>query len=207
MTHIELVKSNSEDEVRIRNNTEQFKNIFKKYIKRDGADTFLAWLESSDFFYAPASTRYHLSVPGGLCEHSLHVYKRLLEEIEGEGFIIDAQMNETIAIVALLHDICKANFYTVELRNKKNEYGKWIQVPYYGIEDQLPYGHGEKSVYIVSAYMKLSREEAMAIRWHMGGLDETVRGGGQSQSQAFNKFRLAVLLHIADLKATFLDEV
>lgn len=113
---------------------------------------------------------------------------------------------ETIAICGLLHDICKANFYAVEMRNRKNDQGRWEQYPFYVVDDKLPYGHGEKSVYIVSGFMRLSREEAMAIRWHMGFSDNDFKGGGYSVGNAFEKFPLAVLLHIADLQATYLDE-
>lgn len=193
----------------------EFKNEFLKRIKRPGADKLLDWLENtSDFFEAPASTRYHLAVPGGLCQHSFNVYTRLIEEFIQEKrryttdpivSLTDAEY-ERIAICALLHDVCKADFYTVELRNKKDENGKWISYPAYSIDDQCPFGHGEKSVYIISAFMKLSREEALAIRWHMGGFDESVKGGSTAQSQAFNKYTLCTLLHIADLKAAYIDE-
>ena len=113
---------------------------------------------------------------------------------------------ETIAICGLLHDICKANFYAVEMRNRKNEQGRWEQYPFYVVDDKLPYGHGEKSVYIISGFMRLTREEAVAIRFHMGFSDNDFKGGGYSVGNAFEMFPLAVLLHIADLQATYLDE-
>lgn len=192
---------------------EKFLEIYRENITRPGADKLLAWLETTDFFTAPASTRFHLSRPGGLVEHSIHVYERLSNLVTdeegypgsmfGEEFTIS---DETIAICGLLHDICKANFYTVEMRNRKNEQGQWEKYPYYVVDDQLPYGHGEKSVYIISGFMKLTREEAMAIRWHMGFSDTDFKGGGFSVGNAFGKFPLAVLMHIADLQATYLDE-
>ena len=192
---------------------EKFLEIYRKNITRPGADKLLAWLETTDFFTAPASTRFHLSRPGGLVDHSVHVYERLDNLVTdeegypgsmfGEDFTIS---DETIAICGLLHDICKANFYTVEMRNRKNEQGQWEKYPYYVVDDQLPYGHGEKSVYIISGFMKLTREEAMAIRWHMGFSDTDFKGGGFSVGNAFGKFPLAVLMHIADLQATYLDE-
>ena len=193
---------------------EKFKQIYTEHITRPGADKLLAWLESSDFFTAPASTRFHLCRPGGLVEHSVHVYERLksLYWNEYEGFfpadeIITPIQAESIAICGLLHDVCKANFYAIEMRNKKNEQGIWEQVPFYTVKDQLPYGHGEKSVYIISSFMKLTREEAMAIRWHMGGFDDSVKGGCYAMGEAYNRHPLAVLTHIADLMATHLDEV
>ena len=192
---------------------EKFLEIYRENISRPGADKLLAWLETTDFFTAPASTRFHLSRPGGLVEHSIHVYERLGNLVAdeegypgstfGEDFTIS---DETIAICGLLHDICKANFYTVEMRNRKNEQGQWEKYPFYVVDDQLPYGHGEKSVYIISGFMKLTREEAMAIRWHMGFSDTDFKGGGFSVGNAFGKFPLAVLMHIADLQATYLDE-
>ena len=188
--------------------------LYQSFVKRPGADKLLAWLETTDFFEAPASTRFHLSCPGGLVEHSIHVYHRLhdlyvseRQRAEDQPFIelLNGE-EETIAICALLHDICKANFYTVEMRNRKNEQGQWEKYPFYVVNDQLPYGHGEKSVYIISSFMKLSREEAMAIRWHMGFSDNDFKAGGFSVGNAFEKFPLALLTHMADLQATYLDE-
>lgn len=187
---------------------EKFLEIYRENITRPGSEEFLKWLESTDFFEAPASTRFHLSRPGGLVEHSIHVRERLdaLKEMEWNFHPDTAPSDETIAICGLLHDICKANFYSVEMRNRKNDQGKWEQYPFYVVNDQLPYGHGEKSVYIISSFMKLTREEAMAIRWHMGFSDTEFKGGGFSVGNAFEKFPLAVLTHIADLQATYLDE-
>lgn len=188
---------------------DKFIKAYTENITRPGADKLLAWIESSDFFAAPASTRFHLSSPGGLLEHSLHVFERMKAICANEATItpgFNEPSVETIAVCGLLHDICKANFYAVEMRNRKNDQGRWEQYPFYVVDDKLPYGHGEKSVYIISGFMRLSREEAMAIRWHMGFADNDFRGGGYSVGNAFEKFPLAVLLHIADLQATYLDE-
>lgn len=181
---------------------ERFVEAYREHIRRDGADKLLAWLEKSDFFTAPASTRFHGSYAGGLCEHSLNVHERLTQLVEDEGV-----SPETMAVCGLLHDLCKVNFYKESTRNVKNEKtGQWEKQPFYLVEDQLPYGHGEKSVYIIGGFMKLSREEAMAIRWHMGGFDEASRGGSFALSAAYEKYPLAVLLHAADLLATYMDE-
>lgn len=188
---------------------DKFIKAYTENITRPGADKLLAWIESSDFFAAPASTRFHLSSPGGLLEHSLHVFERMKAICANEATItpgFNVPSMETIAVCGLLHDICKANFYAVEMRNRKNDQGRWEQYPFYVVDDKLPYGHGEKSVYIISGFMRLSREEAMAIRWHMGFSDNDFQGGGYSVGNAFDKFPLAVLLHIADLQATYLDE-
>lgn len=193
---------------------DRFIEIYRDNITRAGADKLLNWIESTDFFEAPASTRFHLARPGGLVEHSIHVYARLRELFSSEKdrnndgpTELYPEEEETIAVCGLLHDICKANFYDVEMRNRKNAQGQWEQYPFYVVNDQLPYGHGEKSVYIASGFMKLTREEAMAIRWHMGAFDDSVKGGSYAMGGAFEKFPLALLLHIADMQATYLDEV
>lgn len=190
-----------------------FTEIFQERITRPGADKLLAWLETTDFFSAPASTRFHLSEPGGLVKHSIHVYDRLrelyLHELDRDhatAVELSDEEEETIAIVGLLHDICKVDFYGVEMRNRKNEQGQWEKYPFYVVNDKLPYGHGEKSVYIVSGFMRLTREEAMAIRWHMGFSDNDFKAGGYSVGNAFDQFPLAVMTHIADLMASHLDE-
>ncbi len=152
---------------------EEFIEIFRGTIHREGAEALLDYLENrSDFFTAPASARYHGAYPGGLCEHSLNVYHCLVDYLARprvqELYGVEASQ-ESIAIAALLHDLCKIDFYTQSFRNVKNDQtGQWEKKPFYTIDEKLPYGHGEKSVYIISGFMKLKREEAMAIRWHMG---------------------------------------
>lgn len=186
---------------------EEFERIFTANIKREGATALLEWLKKTDFFTAPASTRHHSAFEGGLCLHSVNCYNRFLNNIineYGENFQ-DIISDESVAIIALLHDVCKTNFYKEDMRNVKVD-GVWVQQPYYSIEDTLPYGHGEKSVYMISGFMKLTREEAMAINWHMGGFDARVIGGSMAMSQAFYAYPISVLLHIADIQATYLDE-
>lgn len=186
----------------------KFEELYKKYITRAGADRLLAWLETTDFFTAPASTRYHCAYEGGLVEHSINVFRRLYVLSLGDRSLMGVPgIEESVAIVGLLHDVCKANFYSVEMRNRKNEAGRWEQYPFYIVDDQLPYGHREKSVYIISRFMELTPQEAMAIRWHMGGFDESVKGGSYALSGAFTKYRLALLAHLADMQATYIDEV
>ena len=186
----------------------QFIEIYEQNIKREGAPALLAWLEKAGFFKDPASTRFHGAYEGGLLEHSLNVYYRLVQLVNTFWPEEQRPSDETLAIVALLHDVCKTGgFYKVELRNKKNEQtGAWEKVPAYYIDDPLPYGHGEKSVYIISGFMKLSREEDMAIRFHMGAFAPEVKGGDNSVSKAFEMYPLAFLLHTADMMASYLDE-
>ncbi len=191
--------------------TEQYKNefiaVFTNNIKRDGADKLLDYLCANDFFTAPASARFHASYEGGLCYHSVNVYNRLVKLVKADlGDDYNKTFSdETLAICGLLHDLCKVNYYTTEMRNVK-ENGAWVQKPFYKIEEKFPYGHGEKSVFIAGQYIKLTAEEAMAINWHMGGFDERVRGGSFALSDAYAKYKLAVYLHTADILATYVDE-
>ena len=186
---------------------EQFIELYKKHITRPGSEKLLDYLcsESSDFFIAPASTRFHGCYAGGLVEHSLHVYECLVDYLSRERVKEEYNLeysDETIAIVSLLHDICKVNVYKTYLKNVKED-GSWKQVTAYTFDDKLPYGHGEKSVYIVSGFMRLSREEAFAIRYHMGFSGEENKN---IVGDALEKFPLALALNIADMEATFLME-
>ena len=185
----------------------EFIEIYNKYITREGSRQLLEYLENSDFFTAPASAKFHLAESGGLCRHSVNVYRRLLDCVRreyGENYAAVVS-DETIAICGLLHDVCKVNYYVVDYRNVK-EGGDWVRRPYYKVEEKSPYGHGEKSVFIVSQFVKLTAEEAMAINWHMGGFDERVKGGSFALSEAYAKYKLALLMHVADISATYLDE-
>lgn len=187
---------------------QEFIELYRKFIKREGSEDLLDFLMSSksDFFEAPCSTRYHLSREGGLVEHSINVYeclKAYLERPRVKELYGLVASDESIAIVALLHDLCKVNVYKKSFRNVKDENGKWNQVPSFEFQDDLPYGHGEKSVYIISGFMKLSREEAFAIRYHMGFSDtENIRNVGE----AFARFPLAFALSTADMEATYFIE-
>ncbi len=188
---------------------EQFLDIYRTHIQRPGSQKLLDYLlsEDSDFFTAPSSTRFHGSHEGGLVEHSVNVYECLKDYLSRprtrELYRMDYS-EETIALVALLHDICKLNFYKTEYRNAKNAQGVWEKVPYYTIDDTLPYGHGEKSVYIISSYMRLTREEAFAIRYHMGfsGVEDK-----NSIGKAFEMFPLAFALSVADMEASYYLEI
>lgn len=191
----------------IKTNTARFASLFLECAAgRPGAEEFLEWLGGTDFFTAPASTRFHLSEPGGLCQHSLNVYGRMIQLVRAVCPNDAANMQHTAGIVSLLHDVCKAGFYGTEMRNKKDESGKWIQVPFYTVDDKFPYGHGEKSVFLIERFMRLTTEEAVSIRWHMGGFDEAVRGGSYSVGAAYDKYPLALLLHMADMMASHFDE-
>lgn len=187
---------------------EEFIKIYNENITREGADKFLEYLLSSasDFFTAPASTRFHGSYEGGLVEHSLNVYYCLRDYLSRDrvkneyGYTCS---DETIAIAALLHDVCKINCYKKGTRNVKDKNGVWQSVPTYDYQDDMPYGHGEKSVYIINGFMRLSREEAFAIRYHMGFAgEENTRNVGT----AFEMYPLAFALSTADMEATYFLE-
>ena len=197
---------------------EEFIELVNKYIKRDGINELMKWLETTDFYTAPASTRFHNNFEGGLCAHSINVFNRLVNLLKneyGENFEEKCSM-ESACVMALFHDLCKVGTFVKETRNVKeySEIGskqdskgrfEWEKESY-TTEDSLPYGHGEKSVYILSGFMKLSRPEAMAINWHMGGFDYRVKGGSYALSDVFYSYPIAFLLHNADLQATYLDE-
>ena len=192
------------EEIQIKRDT--FEKIFSENIMREGAGSILEYLGSTDFFQAPASTRFHGSYAGGLLEHSLNVYyclkDYLARERTKELYNMDYS-DETIAIVSLLHDICKANVYKEGFRNVKDDNGVWQKVPTYEFDDRMPYGHGEKSVYIINGYMRLTREEAFAIRYHMGfsGIEDKNTIG-----RVMEMFPLAFSLCTSDMEAAyFLD--
>ncbi len=187
---------------------EEFIEIYRANIRREGAAALLDYLENkSDFFTAPASAKFHGSYAGGLCEHSLNVYHCLADYLARERVMELYGLEyspESVAIVALLHDVCKIGCYKAGTRNVKNDAtGQWEKVPTFFYEDRLPYGHGEKSVYIISGFMRLSREEAMAIRWHMGfsGTEDNRMVG-----QALQQYPLAFALATADMEASYFLE-
>ena len=181
---------------------EEFCDIWRREVTRPGADKLLEWLSTTDFFKAPASTRFHGACEEGLVMHSLNVYHALMDRFFEEG-----DNPESMAVCGLLHDLCKANYYKAGSRNVKNEAtGQWEKVPIFMVEDQFPYGHGEKSVYLIERFIRLKPAEAVAIRWHMGGFDDAARGGCRAISEAYDAYPLAVKLHLADLTATYLME-
>ena len=183
---------------------EEFINLLKN-ANRPGMDDLLNFIEEkTDFFKAPASTRFHGAYEGGLLEHSMKVYEILKEKVKNAPIEINTS-DASIAIIALLHDLCKVNFYKVDYRNAKNQFGEWEKVPYYTIEDTIPYGHGEKSVLMITEYIKLTSEEKYCIRWHMGFSEE--KSLYTTVGQAFKKYPLALLVHEADLEATYFFDI
>lgn len=194
-------------------------------IKRDGVSNLIKYLEDSDFYTAPASTRFHLSCEGGLAQHSLNVYNAMIAKLSNPVWsgILHKYGDDTIKIVSLLHDLCKINLYVKGYKNQKT-YEKdkvmtakkweikqdalgefiWEQVETYSVEDKLPYGHGEKSALIASRLIPLSMDEIMAIRWHMGYSEP--KENYLALNSAFEMCPLAIALHEADLEASNLYE-
>lgn len=178
---------------------EEFLTILKN-IKREGINELIEFIEKTDFFIAPASTRFHGNHEGGLLEHSMKVYEILKHKVENCIEKIEIS-EESIALIALLHDICKVNFYKIDYRNAKNSLGVWEKVPYYTIDDTIPYGHGEKSVMMITEYIKLTPEEKYAIRWHMGFTEP--KENYNAIGATYTKYPIALLMHESDLESTY----
>lgn len=186
-----------------------FMAVYSNTIKRDGAASMLYWLDSNGFFTAPASTKNHGAQPGGLAAHSLNVYKRLFEITERDvfggtdGAPLAEDVLETVAILGLLHDVCKVGVYhkadpfKAVLENKMDPYT---------FRDPFPLGHGEKSLFLITRHMALTEEEALAIRWHMGAYDDAVKGGSRSMTEAMNLTPWVWRLQEADMCAAWIDE-
>jgi hypothetical protein len=188
-------------ENKIQENKEQFLNLLKG-ISRPGTDRLIEWLETkSDFFIAPASTMFHGNYEGALVEHSLNVYKLFKEKNERYDLGLS---EDSVKIMALLHDLCKANFYKPSTRNKKID-GQWKQLPWYDIDDSFPVGHGEKSVIMIQQFIRLSAEEMLGIRWHMGGY--VANDDYRTLSNAWDKYKSGTCLHTADLEASNILEI
>lgn len=184
----------------IATNKKIFLDTLRAHTARPGLEDLVAWLEHSDFFISPASTRFHGNYDGGLCEHSLNVYKCMMGL--WEKYVRVDESKESAAISSLLHDLCKVRMYKKGFRNRKNNDGRWEQFQTYEIEEKFPGGHGEKSAFIIQQFMKLTPEEYLAIRWHMGGFDSAVKGGDRSLNAAYDNCKLAAMLHLADMEAS-----
>ena len=206
-------------------NIERFESLLTKAMgDRDGFDWLLDFIRKSDFYKAPASTKFHSCHEGGLLEHSLNVYDRLIHNVNNDnlGSFLKVK-EENIVIASLLHDLCKSYYYVVDYKNQKTYdeetvakadkksvkqdnkgYFVWETVPIYKVDDKIPYGHGEKSVMMIEEFVKLEPVERYAIRWHMGFTEP--KENWNYVSAAFTKYPLCLALHVADLEATYLVE-
>lgn len=196
----------------IAQNKQLFIQHCRTYIHRDGIDALLAYIESTDFFTAPSSASYHLNEEGGLCRHSLNVFETAIQIYEnivlphiqnGQSPFKDEISMESIAIVTLFHDLCKTKFYKKTEKWKKDENGRWISYPGYEVQDEFPFGHGEKSCMILNWFIRLKQDELLAIRWHMGMFEMTEQGSGTriAYRVAMEKSPLVSLLQAADMLA------
>jgi len=174
-------------------------------VDREGMLEFINWIESTDFFEAPASTRYHGSYHGGLTEHSLGVFKYL--SLYNEKILNKEFSEESVILVSLCHDLCKCNYYKETTRNKKNDdTGKWEKVPWYDVEEAFPAGHGEKSIFLMMKYIKLDWQELLAIRWHMGAYGMSDFATLSAMGEAMYKTNFVQALQFADVHETYLPE-
>ena len=191
-----------------------FLAVYRDAIRRDGRSSLLYWLENeTDFFMAPASSKNHLAQPGGLAVHSLNAYNRLLEitarDVFGgtDGALLAEEVRETVAILGLLHDVCKVGVYHQETKRRRNpETKQWEDYLGYTFRDPFPLGHGEKSLFLITRHLALTEEEALAIRWHMGAYDDAVKGGSRSMTEAMNLTPWVWRLQEADMCAAWIDE-
>lgn len=205
---------------------ERYESLLKS-TNRDGIDKLIEFIRKSDFYTAPASTRFHNCHEGGLLEHSLNVFDCLYNKIKSTDVFKKAlsdsakefwdtdELEKTIVIVALLHDLCKMFMYEVEMKNKKiySDHGSkkdsqgrydWESVLGYTVNDRVPYGHGEKSVMMIEQFITLTKEERFAIRWHMGFTEP--KESWNTLNAAIRMYPLILAVHEADLEATYMLE-
>lgn len=198
-------------DAQIKKNRDDFFSISQTYIRREGLNRLLHYLENqTDFFQAPSSVRFHLNERGGLCLHSLNVletslriYKSVLEPQQkvGKANFSEPITEESIAIVALFHDVCKTNMYREVEKWRKDEQNRWVSYSAYDVVDEFPFGHGEKSCIIINHYLKLTKEELLAIRWHMGAFEAGEQGSSSRKSfySACEASPLVALIQSADM--------
>lgn len=201
-------------EQEIAQNRQKFFDLCHKYIQRKGIDELLDYLDTkTDFFTAPSSTKFHLNTPGGLCQHSLNVFETALiinrhlllpKQETGKSLFTSPLKEESIAIASLFHDLCKCGIYKQTEKWKKDEANKWVSYIGYEVKDEFPFGHGEKSCYIINFYLKLNKEELLAIRWHMGMYDvgENGSSGRYAFYNACDATPLVLLMQMADMASS-----
>lgn len=209
-----------QDVLNITKNKADFENLVRTYIKREGVDALLKWLEKSDFYTAPATSQYLFSVEGGLCQYSMLVFKHMYclacmyygtptetGVFGGESEDDDGAFSmESLAIVALFHAIYKVNCYVRDFKNVKVN-GRWEQQSYWRWDEDFVYGRGAKSVYILQQFMRLYIDEAQAIRFHTAGAEDPLSGTSERLYQnVFDSSKFAVLLHLATVYTTWLGE-
>lgn len=161
-------------------------------VDRPGMKELVSYLnKQTDFFTAPASSKFHLCIEGGLLLHSWHVYNLLIEKNCGEI------SKDSIIIVALLHDMCKIGLYDKQVNGE------------YKVNQELyNRGHAKVSLERVQHFIKLTNEEMNAIKYHMGmfGLTHNPEYTFQQWYEVSCELRLVPLLHHADVEASYYEE-
>ena len=212
----------------VEKNIKEFEELYTQYIlPRDGADKLLEFIRKSDFYTAPASTKYHLAKKGGLLQHSLNVWHCLIAKADSETWrdIVLKAGWEKLATISLLHDLCKTYMYTIDYKNQKvydedlvktanpknvkhDSKGDfiWLELPTYVVNNKFPLGHGAKTVFMIQQFMKLSMEEIACIYWHMGAYGLNDKDCNELGS-AIEKYPLVLALQEADMEASHLLEV
>lgn len=186
-------------------NREKFMELMRK-TERAGVEDMLKWLDTTDFYSAPASTRYHGSYPGGLVQHTLNVAYELKQLVDFYEVEIP---KDSILICALGHDFCKINTYKETIVNvppQRTKSGKWEQQQGYKKDEYLKLGHGAKSLSTLQDFITLKDYEKEAIYWHMGAFDLGQYNNINDLSKTFEENPLAFLLHIADMCVTYIIE-
>lgn len=208
------------DKNQIESNKIEFLKLISE-IDIEGADTqgLVDYLMNNDFFTAPASTQYHSAYEGGLCEHSLNVYRNLVKLYDLNKGKVPEYDKSSLLVVGLLHDISKVNFYEKYVMNKKvyNEKGTksdnmgkfdWFAEDAFKTKDahdRFIFGtHGQNSLMLVGRYIPLNAEESCAIVNHHAGMDD--KNATYDLTAILNKYPLATLLHLADMMACYIDE-
>lgn len=193
-----------------------------KSITRPGANIqgLVEYLESSDFFTAPASTTYHNSCKGGLCAHCLNVYDNIFMLYKNMiSSDIAEEVKQSMTIVSLLHDASKIGVYKETFRNKKvysdtgsksDNGGKfdWVSVPGYETrpaEERFILGnHEQNAEYIARCFIPLTQEESSAILHHMGGM--AWDSAKDNIGEVFGRYNIALFLYLADMLSTYINE-
>ena len=196
MEHINIMRDIMQKEKAREQACKDFTGLYSSHITRPGAAELLAWLKTTDFFKAPAGAKHHGAYPGRLVAPGINVYYQLL----GDYSLREMEnANETTAICGLLHDVCKVGVYHEADPFKTALEGKTDPYTFRG---PFPLGHGEKSVYLISRFIRLTDEEALAIRWHMGPYDKSAKGGSRELDEAMSISPLVYALHAADMRAS-----
>ena len=190
----------------IEKNKERYLKLLEEVLHEEDFNNIKDWLETGDFFSAPASTKYHLHGEGGLCQHSLNVYDCLSKKLKDWGL---EYPENSIRIVSLMHDWCKINVYVKSTRRvppERSGTGKWETEEVWIKDDAYHLGHASKSVYLIQQFIPLNMLEIEAIHSHMGSTDLSTMFNSFDLNSIFSVNPLAICLHLADMESSYLME-